>query len=445
MNTPTDWVSAIAILAAGVILGLVFLFFFRTRRGAARIGGEEDLRRKDLEAKRDALVQQLRDPGLSPDERTRLELETAAVLRALEPAGGGAVAARAVSQDEELVPASAMNPALKGFLWGAGSFAVLAALGFFVWQSANPREEGGMPTGGLPSASQPQQPQMPTDPIVAQLEAAVQREPDNLDLRNNLAQAYLESDNMIGVFEQTKYVLERKPDDSRALTFQGLVRMAMGELPAATSMIEKATQSDPKNIDAWVARSWIYLQQDRVKDAEAMIAEAAKQSPNDKARLEQVFAQMKQHAEEAKNQPPQTAAGELPPGHPPVDGAQPGGAATAPMAAAPPSPAAGGERSIRVTLELDPAARGKQGVLYVMARNPQGGPPVAVKRMMVTQFPVTFDFGSADSMMGQPLPDKFRLEARLDSDGDAATKPPTDPSATLNDVSPGTTVKLALK
>jgi hypothetical protein len=65
--------------------------------------------------------------------------------------------------------------------------------------------------------------------------------------------------------------------------------------------------------------------------------------------------------------------------------------------------------------------------------------------MQVASFPITFDFGSADSMMGQPLPDKFRLEARLDSDGDAATKPPTDPSAMQNDVAPGTTVKLALK
>ena len=32
-------------------------------------------------------------------------------------------------------------------------------------------------------------------------------------------------------------------------------------------------------------------------------------------------------------------------------------------------------------------------------------------------------------MMGQPLPASFRLEARLDSDGDPLTKPPSDPSA----------------
>jgi tetratricopeptide (TPR) repeat protein len=260
---------------------------------------------------------------------------------------------------------------------------------------------------------------------------------------------------MMGVFEQTKFVLERAPNDSRALTFQGLVRMAMGELPAAATMIQQATKSDPKNIDAWVALAWLYVQQDKIKDAESMIAEAAKQSPGDSRRLADVFEQMKKSAAEAKNQPPQTAemsggvSGELPAGHPPVNG---GGVTSStptqtpmqvPMQAAGAAPS--GERSIRVTIDLDPSARSKQGVLYVMARNPQGGPPAAVKRMMVSSFPITFDLGSADSMMGQPLPDRFRLEARLDSDGDAATKPPTDPAAAQEGVTPGAVVTLALK
>ena len=65
--------------------------------------------------------------------------------------------------------------------------------------------------------------------------------------------------------------------------------------------------------------------------------------------------------------------------------------------------------------------------------------------MQVAAFPLTIDFGQNDSMMGQPLPDKFRLEARLDSDGDAATKPPTDPSAIQAEVAAGANVTLALK
>lgn len=444
MNAPTDWVSAIAILASGLVLGVLFLVFFSRRKSAQTLGDEPDLARKDLEAKRDALIQQLRDPSLNPDERTRLELETANVLRELDshaalPAAPGEVAS---------APVSTMNPALKGFLWGAVSFAALAGLGYFVMQSATPRQDNGSVTGGE-TAQQPMQAQAP-DPVVMQLEAAVQRDPDNLQLRNDLAQAYLERDNLMAVFEQTKFVLDKSPNDSRALTFQALVRMAMGEGESATKMLQQATKSDPKNLDSWVALAWVYAQDNKMAEAEKMIAEAAKQSPKDKERLEQVFAQMKQHAQTAASEPQVAQAaegGDLPPGHPPIEGAAtPAPAPVAEPASAmarPPAPQDG--KSVQVTLNLDPSATLKSGILYVMARNPMGGPPVAVKRLQVSSFPITFELGSADSMMGQPLPDKFRLEARLDSDGDAATKPPSDPSAVQNDVAPGTVVKLALK
>lgn len=428
MNTPTDWVSATAILAAGLILGLLFVFYAARRKAGRTLGTEPDLVLKDLRAKRDALIAQLRDPAIDADERTRLELETASVLRQLdgyEAASRAAGSGAAGSHPADSGAATGMNPAVKGFLWGATSVAALAALGYFVMQSAAPRQEGGSLTGDLPQTQQT----APADPVVQQLEAAVQRDPDNLQLRNDLAQAYLEQNNLMGVFEQTRIVLARSPDDSRALTFQGLVRMAMGEAEQATQMLQRATQSDPKNLDGWVALAWIYAQSNRMADAEQAIAAAAKESPNDKARLEQVFAQMKQQVAQGGAQP-QVAEGELPPGHPPVDGG-PAAAASGP--------------SIKVTLDIDPAAAQKSGVLFVMARNPQGGPPVAVKRLQVASFPVTFDLSSADSMMGQPLPAKFRLEARLDSDGDAATKRSTDPVAMQNDVEPGAVVKLALK
>ena len=432
MNTPTDWMSAIAILAAGLILGVLFVMFFNKRKTAATLGGEPDLALKDLHAKRDALVQQLRDPGLSADERTRLELETAEVLRQLD-AHSPLPAKRGEGQGEgQLLSPAAMNPTIKGFLWGAGSMAALAALGYFVMQSAAPRQDGGTVTGNLPTQPQQQQQAQP-DPALQQLLAAVQTDPNNLTLRNDLAQAYLERDNLMAVFEQTKFVLAKQPEDSRALTYQALVRMAMGEGADAERMLERATKSDEKNLDAWVARAWVYAQANKLDDAEKMIAEAAKQSPENRARLEEVFRQMKASAQN----PQQAQAQELPSGHPPVD------APATPSMPATPRPNDG--RSIRVTLDLDASAKQKTGVLFVMARNPAGGPPVAVKRMQVTSFPVTFDLGSADSMMGQPLPDKFRLEARLDADGDAMTKLPTDPTAMQNDVVPGAQVKLALR
>lgn len=445
MNAPTDWVSALAILAAGLVLGLLLFFLFSRRKSPQLLGGEPDLERKDLEARRDALIAQLRELEGDPkpelvEERRRLESETAAVLRQLDE--GDQARPVVPVPDETTAPAPSMNPALKGFLWGAGSFAALFGLAWFVMSSATPREEGGSPTGGMPGQAQQAAPQ---NPMIAGLEAAVAKEPANLQLRNDLAQAYLESNNLMGVFEQTKIVLERTPEDSRALTLQGLVRMAMGEAELATSMLQKATSIDPKNLDGWVALAWVFAQQGKMKEAESMIAEAARQSPADKPRLDEIFAEMKNHAQSAAAQP--AAGGELPAGHPPVEGTAPAQAAAqgGPAAGmARPAPPADG-KSIRLTLDLDAGAKTRSGIIFVLARGPQGGPPVAVKRLLATQFPMTLDFGSADSMMGQPLPDRFRLEARLDSDGDAATKPPTDPAAALDNVAPGAVVTLALK
>ena len=440
MNAPaTDWTSAVAILLAGLILGAMVVFFF-SRRKAKTVGDDRDLLRKDLEAKRDALVARLRDldETASADERARLERETADVLRQLD--GLPAATAASTSATATAAPAASsqqMNPTVKGFFWGAGSMAALAGLFYLVMQMAEPRREGGALTGNLPNEQQqgapamqpaPQQP----DPRVMQLEAMVRNDPNNLQLRNDLAQLYLETDNLMAVFEQTKFVLEKKPDDSRALTFQALVRMAMGEADTAEKMLQQAAKSDPKNLDSWVSLAWVYAQQNRMNDARSMIAEAAKQSPADKARLEDVFRQMQQAATEP--QQADAGGGPLPEGHPPLAGGQ------TPAAAAP-----SGEKSVTVTLDLDPSARGKNGVLFVIARNPAGGPPAAVKRVQVAQFPVTVSLGSADSMMGQPLPDTFRLEARLDADGNAMTRTPNDPSAMQNDVTPGTTVRLALK
>jgi len=447
MNAPTDWVSAIVILASGLIVGMLFVYFFNRRKSAPKLGGEPDLELQDLEGKRDALVAQLREPGLGDAERRALETQTADVLRQLDKyqRRPGAPVSAAAAPD-----VTAMNPAIKGFLWGAGSVAALAALGYFVMQQAAPRGQDAPVTGGGPMAAQQQQQQQqqqaPPDPAVQRLEAAVQADPSNIQLRNDLAQAYLERENLMGVFEQTKVVLEKAPDNSRALAYQGLVRLAMGDSAAAAQMLQRATEVDPKNLDGWVARAWLYAQQKKMDESEKMIAEAIKQSPPDRARLEGVFAQMKVAAQQQS----QVASGQLPEGHPPIDGAgaPPGGPMSqAPMAQAgmarPAAPDDG--RSINVTIALDPSAASKTGILYVIARNPLGGPPAAVKRLEGVTFPLTITLGSADSMMGQPLPDNFRLEARLDSDGDARTKPPTDPSAAQDGVTPGATVRLALK
>ena len=64
------------------------------------------------------------------------------------------------------------------------------------------------------------------------------------------------------------------------------------------------------------------------------------------------------------------------------------------------------------------------------------GPPIAAKRLP-PRFPVEFELSEADSMLGQPFPDSLLIEARLDSDGDPTTRPPTDPKARADNVKTG--------
>ena len=51
------------------------------------------------------------------------------------------------------------------------------------------------------------------------------------------------------------------------------------------------------------------------------------------------------------------------------------------------------------------------------------GPRSRRKRLPVSSFPVAFEIGEADAMMGQPFPDTLLVEARLDADGDPTTRP----------------------
>ncbi len=430
MNETTDWASAIAILTAGLILGLMFIYFVSRRRSAAP---PADLELRDLEAKRDVLIEQLR-AEVDPEERTRLERETARVLRAIDERTSrvrpSSAAAAAGVPAAERFPVTPRNAMLIGFAWGVGSVLVLGGLAYFVSKAAKPRE----------GAEQQQTMQRPAqaDPVVGQLEAIIAQSPDNLEARINLAQAYLERDNLMGVFEQTQYVLTKNPRDARALTYQALVRTAMGQQAESVQMLQEATKLDPMLLDAWVGLAWVHTQSGKTKEAEAAMAEAIRRRPEEKQRLEQVLAEMRAQLAGGMAQTQQ-----LPPDHPPV--APPPTAAATPAAAPAPAASAGG--AVRITLDLDPAAKSRTGTIYVIARpaGVSGGPPVAVKRVPATSLPVTFDFSSADSMMGQPLPASMRIEARLDADGDAATRSPTDPSASQDGVKTGSTLKLALK
>jgi len=411
----TDWLSAGGMILSGLIVG--FMFWYGMKGRAAK----PDIERLDLEAKRDLLLQQLRElkeTGGSVEEQRRLERETADVLRTLDKRGAAPPKTTATTPAAADINIAALTRAasIRGFIWGAASVAVLGGIAWFVTEKATPKTE----TASAPMASAPQGQAQQPDPALQQIEAAVAKSPDNLEMRNQLAKAYLERENLMGVFEQTKFILARAPDDARALTYQALVRMSMGQRDPAAEMLRHAIKSDPQLLDAYVALAWDDIQRGKTAEAEAQIAEAARRHPDQQQRLNDVLSKMK---EQAKNPVPAAAA--------------------APAAAAPAS-----GPSVHVTLTLAGAAPSPNAVLFVIARaaGQTAGPPAAVKRIAGPTFPLDIDLTAADSMMGQPLPATVRIEARLDSDGDAMTKNPSDPHAVQDGVATnGSKVSLALQ
>jgi len=417
----TDWLSAIGILVAGFIAGLIFVYAY-VRRDRRPL--DVDVERRDLEAKRDTLVQQLReiddgDPA-APEEKARLEHEAAEVLRQLDVRDGAAGTVGAAGfippkRDEKPKPTTGQQSAFKGFLWGAGSVAALVLLGYFAMRTATPREEAAAPQASAPPAA---------GSSVEPLEAAVKRNPDDVEARLELAKAYLDRENLIGVFEQTQAILQKTPGDPRAQTYQAIVRVAMGQLEAARTLLDAATKHDPALTEAWVALAWLNTREGKSEDATAAIREAIKRNPREEARLNDVLAQMRTQAVLAPA---------------PAESAAPSSA---------PAPASSAGLAVRVVLQLDASVRVPQsGVIFVIARaaGVTSGPPAAVKRVPLGAFPVTVDLSAADSMMGQPLPAQMRIEARIDSDGVGTTRAANDPAGAVEGVRVGERVTVVLR
>lgn len=261
------------------------------------------------------------------------------------------------------------------------------------------------------------------------MRAAVERNPDDVSARMALAQLYLERRDMMAVWNETKAVLERSPGHPQATAYQALVRVAMGQGDVAQRMLEEVIASSPDVIEGYVHLAFVHARMGRVSEAEAVMARAEKRFPARAEALKELMANLKREA--AASAETGEAGPEAAP-HPPVSPAVgPGAGAQSRRSGA----------SIEGTVDLDPSLRGTAGpgaVLYVFIREAGfgAGPPVAVQRLPAT-FPAAFHLGEADVMMGQSFPDSLLVEARLDSDGDPTTRPPTDPKARQDDVKAG--------
>lgn len=474
------WTAPVIVLIVGLLLGLVFVLRF-LRAGhasprAARAAGTSDalgtaelpLELRDLAGRRDALLVQLREledtaskrtPEQLARERYALELEAARTLRALDRHPVARAQARAAAVAQAPDPPTRGTTA-QGFLWGVLTASALAVLLFYVGRAAQPREAGGAVTGNTPMGARSATAGAAEAPGDAQEQAArtaLANNPDDFDARLALAQSLLGRKDMMGVWNETQYVLQRQPGHPRAMAYQALVRLAMGQADQAVDMLRAALKSDPNLLEGYIHLALVYRRLGHDAEAEQVMASALERFPDQQPMLTQLFGELRarvqaQTADDGESAPAHPPGGgsqaALPPAHPPVSDSQAGL-----PAAHPPVGSAGGTastgapagtpgRTLRGVIDIDPALRGQVpagSVVFVMVRaaGVAAGPPALAKRLDASQFPIRFEINAADSMTGEPLPDPLRLDARLDADGNAMTREPGDPHAFQDGVPAG--------
>jgi len=426
-----SWTPPLVVLALGAVAGAVVVATRSKNKGAhqAAAHAPETSRTSDLQRRYDTLIRRLAE-GVSPEERAAIELEAAQVLMEMETgARTAATAAAPVPSAPAPAPAGSVAPAkpasaLAGFLYGILAMGTLGGLFYLASQGAAVRPEGGSPTGGntMGSAASSQPPTTAAeDAALAALEESVRKAPTDIAQRVELTRAYLQRRDLMKVFDQTQAILEVEPGQPHALTYQALVRVAMGQADQAETMLIDAIKKNPRIEDAYIHLAIARLQLNNRKEAEEAIEAGQKEFPEDKEVLANVFEQISS----AAAAPGAPATDE----HPEVPAA----------AAAPPS-AAGSSSSVVVVIDLPKGMSvPSDAVLFVIAREAGfgSGPPIAVKRMAAVNFPITVTLSEKDSMSGESLPGLIRIDARIDRDGDPMSKDPKDPVASEDNVRPG--------
>jgi tetratricopeptide (TPR) repeat protein len=467
-----DWSSFIPgliVLAIGLLAGFVLAARLRHgRKGAAPAmvrastdGGDPrdlELEREDLEERRAQIYARLRDrdgEDLSEAERRDFEVQAARTLRRLEEIDARAGARRrdapieARPERAAAAPARGARAGMVGFAYGALFAALIAALFYWVARDATPRapEPAAPPMAAAGDGdihSRLDQLSPPARERVNALLARLDQQPDDLDARKALTEAFVKEGLFFEAFEQSERILAQSPNDVDGLYFQGLIRLTMGQDQAAIELLDRAIAAEPGFVSARLVRGLSKL---RLDQRDAAIAdwraglEAAGGRHEGLERLLQM-AESGASAEEILGSPPHqdepSAAG--------GDGAVAAGGGTGGGGAG--GTTASGE-VYRVRLELAPGRSVPPGAtLFVNLRIVAGaGPPSAVKRIDAPSLPLEITLGANDAMpglQGRPLPASGTVSARLDGDGNASTREPGYPSAQA-EASLGAPVTLVLE
>lgn len=423
------WGPPVAVLVVGLLAGAVVVW---RARGEAR---GRITRREDLAARKLALVEELRGlqaerAKLPPDEydrRFRRTLDLAAMaLRDLEAAEVVDDTAEVERQVQRAVPGS------RGAAWAAAFLAFFAILGLSLTQAVRPRGQADSMTGramggeaGVGEAGSGEA----GSAALAELEARLEANPQDVDAAAALAHAAIRAGDFQAGMRYVDAGRAVAPEDPRIQASLAALMIAIGMNDRAEATLDQVQAAAPGLSQGWLWRGVLELRRGQAQAAVPALHRALElsQDPDDRRLIAMLLADAQS----------------------PMAGSASGvGSGTDAVAGAPPA-AEAREPRLRGELRVEGPALPEGALIFVFARpSAEGrGPPLAALRIPAGSAPTSFAIGDGDLLMpGSSWPAEVWLSARVDTDGNAATREEGMPvAAPQGPLQSGATVELVLR
>ena len=257
-----------SVLVIGLVLGAIIAW--RVLRRTATPGAPDlDLRRRDLELRRDELYARLKQSDtndLNPADRNALERSAATVLRELDqlPRAKPAKDTAAAPAQPAGATLTSRHPLLAGALLGGGMVGLVAVLIFLAQRDAQPAPPEQQPPAASGSEAPFDRGQPPLPPEIAQmvsdLQQRIEAAPSDAALRRDLMSVLLVHSQFFDAFQQARVLLDQDPGDAQALYTSAIVRYTMGQPNEAIEQFDLALQSQPAYEDAALMKGLILMQ-----------------------------------------------------------------------------------------------------------------------------------------------------------------------------------------
>jgi tetratricopeptide (TPR) repeat protein len=361
-------------------------------------------------------LRRIEDPNMDSDNPlTRVRSHLAGQRETL---GNDAVDAALAALSDTRAPArtaASVSPAWLGALYTLVGVAVLGGL-YLAVSSSSVERTGNMSITGIDPSNldgPPPQAQLvdgsaspgpvTVPPEVIEFRARVQANPNDVEARNRITEYAIGAQDLAEAMAQNGEVMQIEPTNQDGRVYRAYLMMSIGRTDEAIDMLEALLGEHPDNVKANIYYGLMTLTAGQPDKAIPALEMAIAQNPEGVDFLQERLA----------------SAREMLAGGPQATGD------TAPTAIA--SGQLRMEGDLFNTLQPTDA-------LFISVRDPAGGPPLAAQRLSAGPFPMAFSITEADRIrMGgdRPLPAIVDVSFRVDRDGDAMTREPDMPLATM--------------